>query len=120
MIKEDFPVEGSRYEGGISDGWQYQIKFSGRNLQSSLDMIKSFLEEEGYGALPIPETGADLLHFRFPAKHQQLQLFVDNGYIHNPIKILFDTGEARPKTLTLCIFNEKIPQHLLKFHGKIV
>ena len=119
MIKEDFPVAGSHYEGGISDGWQYQIKFSGRNLQSSLDMIKSFLIEEGYDEMPVPDTDKDLLHFRFPPKHQQLLLFTDNGYVHNPIKILFDTNEARPKTLTLCIFNEREPQHLLKFHGKV-
>ncbi len=119
MIKEDFPVEGSRYEDGISDGWQYQIKFSGRNLQASLDMIKSFLEEEGYGDLPVPQNEEELLYFRFPSKNQQLQLFADNGYIHNPIKILFEAGEKRLKTLTLCIFNEKIPKHLLKFHGKM-
>ena len=119
MIKEDFPPEGSQYEGGISDGWQYQIRFSGRNLQSSLEMIKSFLQEEGYGNVPIPQTTEELLHFRFPAKNQQLQLFGDTGYIHNPIKILFDSKESRLKTLTLCIFNENAEHHLLKFHGKM-
>jgi hypothetical protein len=119
VIREEFPVANSNYEGGISDGWQYQIKFAGSNLQSSLDMIKSFLEEEGYADTPMPTTAADLLHFRLPTKQDQILLFGDNGYVHNPIKILFDAQERFPKKLLLCIFNEKTENHLLRFHGKI-
>ena len=119
MIRDDFPPEGSLYEGGISDGWQYQIRFAGSNLQNSLDMVRAFLEEEGYAATPLPKTAAELLHFRLPKKQDQILLFGDNGYVHNPIKILFDLNDRVPKKLLLCIFNEKTDNHLLKFHGKI-
>ena len=119
MIREEFPPEGSLYQGGISDGWQYQIRFAGSKLQSSLDMIRAFLDEEGYEEIPMPMTTEALLHFRLPSKQHQIALFGDNGYVHNPVKILFDATERKPKTLILCIFNEKADKHLLRFHGKI-
>lgn len=119
MIKEDFPAEGSTYGGGISDGWQYQVKFAGTHLQGSLDMVKAFLDEEGYGDLPIPTSADELLYFRLPKKQEQILLFGDNGYVHNPIKILFDPSDKLSKRLILCIFNEKADNHLLRFHGKI-
>ena len=119
MIRDDFPPEGSTYEGGISDGWQYQIRFAGSNLQNSLDMVRAFLEEEGYADVPLPKTAHELLHFRLAKKQDQILLFSDNGYVHNPLKILFDPNDRIPKKLLLCIFNEKRDNHLLKFHGKI-
>jgi hypothetical protein len=119
MIRDDFPPDGSTYEGGISDGWQYQIRFAGSNLQSTLDMVRTFLEEEGYADIPMPKTAEELLHFRLPTKQDQILLFGDNGYVHNPLKILFDPHDRVPKKLILCIFNEKINNHLLKFHGKM-
>ncbi len=119
MIREEFPTVGSLYQGGISDGWQYQIRFAGSKLQASLDMIRAFLEEEGYEDVPLPLTSEELLHFRLPSKQKQINLFGDNGYVHNPVKILFDPTERVPKTLILCIFNETIDNHLLRFHGKI-
>jgi hypothetical protein len=119
MIREDFPPTGSTHEGGLSDGWQYQIRFRGSNLQATFDMVKAFLTEQGYADLPLPKDSSELLYFRLPTKQQQISLFNDNGYSHNPIKILFDPNEARPRTLILCLFNEKEEQHLLKFHGKI-
>ena len=119
MIRESFPLEGSNYEGGVSDGWQYQIKFAGTNLQASLDMIKIFLAEEGYTDVPIPQTADELLLFRLPTKQEQILLFGDNGYVHNPIKILFDPSDKLTKKLILCIFNEKAENHLLRFHGKM-
>ena len=118
MIREDFPPEGSQYEGGISDGWQYQIKFAGSNLQAALDMIRAFLAEEGYENVPLPLTSGELLHFQLPKKSEQMALFAENGYVHNPVKILFDAADRKGKKLILCIFNEKIENHLLKFHGK--
>ena len=119
MIREAFPEAGSRYSDGHSDGRQYQIVFTGTNLNQSLEMIRSFLEEEGYGEIPLPANGAELLHFRLPTRRDQIMLFADNGYVHNPVKILFNPAQAKPKTLTLCIFNEKTENHLLKFHGKL-
>ncbi len=119
MIREEFPLEGSNYEGGKSDGWQYQVAFSGTNLQASYDMLRDFLQQEGYEDVPLPLYAPDLLLFRLPTKRGQILLFGDNGYVHNPIKILFKSDETKPKTLILCIFNEQAPQHLLKFHNKL-
>ena len=119
MIKEDFPPAGSNYQGGISDGWQYQIRFAGSTLQGSLDMVHAFLEEEGYADVPLPKTAEEFLHFRLPTKQEQILLFGDNGYVHNPIKLLFDANERIAKKILLCIFNEKVDNHLLKFHGKV-
>jgi hypothetical protein len=118
-IRDNFPPNGSNYEGGHSDGWQYQVIFSGTNLHASLEMIKSFLEQEGFAQIPIPQNVEELLFFRLPTRREQILLFGDNGYIHNPIKILFKHDEIRPKTLILCIFNENAENHLLRFHGKI-
>lgn len=118
-IREDFPPEGSNYEGGQSDGWQYQVVFSGTNLQASLDMVKTFLQEQGFADIPLPKNAEELLFFRLPTRREQILLFGDNGYMHNPIKILFKPDENRPKTLILCIFDENAENHLLRFHGKI-
>ncbi len=119
MIRTDFPPSGSHYEGGSSDGWCYQVRFAGGNLQASLDMVRTFLDEEGYAEIPIPKTSEELLYFKIPVKREQILLFGDNGYVHNPIKILFLPAETRPKTLILCLYNEQTEGHLLKFHGKI-
>jgi hypothetical protein len=57
--------------------------------------------------------------FRLATKQEQIVLFGDNGYVHNPIKILFDPSDKLTKRLILCIFNEKAENHLLRFHGKL-
>jgi hypothetical protein len=119
MIREEFPPEGSTYEGGLSDGYQYQIRFRGSTLQGALDMVRAFLTEEGYGDVPLPKDADEMLYFRLPTKQQQISLFHDNGYSHNPIRILFDPNESRPRTLIVCLFDEKADGHLLKFHNKI-
>ena len=119
MIRSDFPPDGSTYEGGKSDGWQYQVRFAGANLQATFDMIRTFLEEEGYADVLIPADAKELLHFKLPTKRDQILLFGDNGYVHNPIKILFEPNETRNRTLIVCIFNEKAARHLLRFHNKL-
>jgi hypothetical protein len=118
MIRSDFPPDGSTYEGGKSDGWQYQVRFAGANLQSTFDMIRVFFEEEGQD-VPLPADAKELLHFKLPTKRDQILLFGDNGYVHNPIKILFEPSETRNRTLIVCLFNEKAERHLLRFHNKL-
>jgi hypothetical protein len=54
--------------------------------------------------------------FRLPTRNKQILLFEDNGYVHNPIKILFPTDGRKRNVLILCVYNEAEPQHLLKFH----
>ena len=52
-LRESFPAAGSDYLGGASDGYEYHTTFSGSSLRKSYDMVKSFLQEEGYGDIPI-------------------------------------------------------------------
>ncbi|MFN0215429.1 MAG: hypothetical protein ACKVT2_14320 [Saprospiraceae bacterium] len=78
-------------------------------------MLKQFLTEEGYGDIPVPETAAELKLFKKP-RHAQLQMFAERGYAHNPIKILFPDQR---NTLILCVYNEREPDHLLRFHGLV-
>jgi hypothetical protein len=79
-------------------------------------MVRQFLQEEGYGDIPLPATPADLSLFR-RSMRRQLCLFDELGYIHNPVKILFSPDARQRSTLILCIYNERAPDHLLRFHG---
>lgn len=116
-MREQFPEAGSDYLGGQSDGWEYRTVFTGSNLNYTYDMIRGFLREEGYGDVPLPETAEELRLFRRP--RGQVQLFAEQGYVHNPIKILFPKKPLQRGTLILCIYNEKAEKHLLRFHDII-
>jgi hypothetical protein len=117
MIREDFPPPGSpSYLDGECDGWEYRITFRAGTLQKTYDMVRAFLDEEGYDDIPLPDNAEDLKLFRQDNRKKQLVMFEDNGYVHNPIKILFPASSKFRNALTLCLFNEKEPQHLLKFH----
>jgi hypothetical protein len=115
-MRVQFPEAGSNYLGGTSDGWEYRTAFAGSRLAYAYDMIRQFLQEEGYGDVPLPESAADLKLFK-KSRVPQLELFAERGYIHNPVKILFPTDPVQRNTLILCIYNEKEPNHLLRFHG---
>lgn len=115
-IKEEFPAAGAQYMGGESDGWEYRVVFAGSSLEQSYAMVTAFLEEEGYGDIPVPEDAEELALFRLPTRNKQILLFEDNGYVHNPVKILFPLNRRQKKTLILCIYNEQIKGHLTRFH----
>lgn len=115
-IREQFPLPGDEYLGGTSDGWEYRTVFAGAKLAYTYEMVKQFLREEGYGDVPVPETVEELNLFKRP-RTRQLQLFSERGYIHNPVKILFPNDTRQRNVLILCVYNEKEPQHLLRFHG---
>lgn len=116
-IREHFPEADADYLGGQSDGWEYKTVFSGSTLKDSYAMVRQFLQEEGYADVPLPETVEDLLLFKFPNRDGQLLLFAENGYMHNPIKILFHPHRRKSNTLILHIYNERVPGHLLRFYG---
>ncbi len=116
-IRTQFPEAGSSYLEGKSDGWEYRTVFSGSSIKHSYQMVRQFLLEEGYADIPLPENEEDLLLFKFPHKNGQILLFAENGYVHNPIKILFHPHRNKSNTLILCIYNEQIPGHLLRFYG---
>ena len=115
-IREEFPIAGTNYMDGESDGWEYRVVFSGSSLEQSYAMVTAFLEEEGYSDIPLPEDAAELAMFRLPTRNKQILLFEDNGYVHNPVKILFPTNRRNKKTLILCLYNEQIKGHLTRFH----
>lgn len=115
-MREQFPEAGTAYMGGSSNGWEYRSVFAGSRLSATYDMVRQFLQEEGYGDLPLPATADELKLFKKP-RSGQFQLFGERGYIHNPIKILFPYPPAPRNALLLCIYNERAAQHLLHFHG---
>jgi hypothetical protein len=115
-IRTEFPEAGSDYQGGTSDGWEYRVVFTGNRLNDVYNMVRAFLEEEGYGDLPIPVNADELRCFK-SSKNAQPGLFDLNGYIHNPIKILFLPARQRRITLGLYIYNIAAEGHLLRFHG---
>ncbi len=115
-LRDNFPPPGSDYLGGESDGYEYKTVFSGISLEHSYDMIRQFLKEEGYKDIPLPKDVEELKLFRLPTRNKQILMFEDNGYVHNPIRILFPTDGRKKKTLILCVYNEADPEHLVKFH----
>jgi hypothetical protein len=118
-LRDDFPPAGSDYMGGECDGYEYKTVFWGTSLEIAFAMVRQFLLEEGYQDVPIPKNAAELSLFRIPAKNGQIILFEDNGYVHNPIKILFPQDRRKKNTLILCVYNEGDEHHLLKFHRKL-
>ncbi|MFK8105127.1 MAG: hypothetical protein AB8G15_21625 [Saprospiraceae bacterium] len=116
-IRSEFPTAGSDYLDGQSDGWEYRTAFAGTSVEASYTMLKAFLKEEGYGDIPLPSSSTELNLFRHPALGNQIPLFQERGYFHNPIKIFFHSHRLKTNTLILCIYNETAEQHLLKFHG---
>ena len=105
-LREDFPKTGSEYLGGESDGNIYRTTFAGSNLKSTYEMVRQFLQEEGYKEVPLPKDEAELKRFRLQTRNKQILLFEDNGYIHNPVKILFPNDGRKKTTLILELYNE--------------
>ena len=116
-LRNNFPQNGEDYLGGTSNGAEYKISFAGTTIKDSFAMLCKFLDEEGYSDIPLPKNAKELLYFKNPPKQKQLQLFNESGYFHNPIKVFFPNGKRKENTLEVIIYNEKAPDHLLKFHG---
>lgn len=115
-LRDNFPPADSDYMGGECDGYEYRTVFGGSKLEATYEMVRQFLQEEGYEDIPLPKDAEELKLFRLPTRNKQILMFEDNGYVHNPIKILFPADRRKRSTLILCVYNEADPQHLLKFH----
>lgn len=118
-LRETFPPAGEEYMGGESDGYVYRTVFAGSTLAHSYEMIRQFLKEEGYGDVPLPEDAEELELFRLPIRNRQILLFEDNGYVHNPVKVLFPLDRRQKRKLVLEIYNEQADLHLLRFHRRL-
>lgn len=116
-IRYNFPMEGEEAGGGKSDGYCFRLTFAAGRLERTYEMVRAFLEEEGYGMLPLPKDAEELRLFRLPPKlRHQLSLFGDNGYVHNPIKILFPVPAGGQGALVVELYNDSCPDHLVRFH----
>lgn len=118
-LRDSFPPAGTEYLGGHSDGYVYRTAFTAKTIDQAYEMVRRFLHEEGYADVPLPEDAETLQKFRLRTRNKQILLFEDNGYVHNPIKILFPVDTRRRCTLILEIYNEQAPNHLLRFHRKL-
>jgi hypothetical protein len=117
-IREAFPSAEEEYLGGKSDGNIYSTVFISKKGEITYDMVRAFLKDEGFGDIPLPADFDELLKFRIPSRNKQILLFEDNGYTHNPIKILFPKTGKSTKKLILELYNENAEGHLLRFHRK--
>lgn len=116
-IRDNFPVAGETVEGGTSDGYRYRVTFAAGRTEATFTLIRSFLAEQGYADVPLPRDAEELRKFCLPPKlRHQLSLFGDNGYVHNPVKILFPVPAGRRGCLILELYNEAASDHLLRFH----
>lgn len=116
-IRYNFPAAGEKTGGGTSDGYCFRVIFAAGRLERTYEMVRTFLKEEGYGLLPLPKDADELRLFRQPPKlRHQLSLFGDNGYVHNPVKILFPVPAGQRGALVVELFNEADPNHLTRFH----
>ena len=116
-LRYNFPSADEPTAGGSSDGYCFRITFAAGRLARSYEMVLAFLKEEGYGDLPFPKDVDELCLFRLPPKlRHQLSLFGDNGYVHNPVKILFPVPAGQRGALTVELYNEACEDHLIRFH----
>lgn len=118
-LRDDFPGEGEDNWGGVSDGYCFSISFAAGRLESSYKMVTDFLIEQGYADVPVPADLSELKAFRMPPKlRHQLSLFGEDGYVHNPVKIVFPPKGSKRATLLLRLYNERAAGHLLRFHDR--
>lgn len=118
-LRRDFPPAGSDRYGGTSDGYCLRIAFAAGRTDRSYAMLRDFLREAGYGEVPLPADEAELRRFRLPPRMRvQLSLFGDDGYVHNPVKVLFPPPGGKRGSLILEIYDERAEGHLLRFHGR--
>lgn len=118
-LRYNFPAAGEAYEGGVSDGYCYRVTFAAGRLENTYALVIAFLREQGYAQIPVPKNVADLKCFRLPPKlRHQLSLFGEDGYVHNPIKILFPAPFRQRGALRLELYNEAMNDHLLRFHRR--
>jgi hypothetical protein len=118
-IRSDFPPAGTEREGGTSDGYRLRIQFRAGRLDQTYRLLRAFLREQGYGAVPIPATVEELRAFRLPPRlRHQLSLFGEDGYVHNPLKILFPPPGGKRGALWLELYDERAAGHLLRFHRR--
>ena len=120
LLRRSFPAKDTEAHGGRCDGYCFRITFAAGKLERSYTMVRAFLVEHGYGGVPLPADVGELRAFRLPPKlRHQLSLFGEDGYVHNPLKILFPPKGGKAGSLILELYHEQAPNHLLRFHQRL-
>ena len=118
-LRENFPPYGSEVLGGTSDGLVYTTAFVGTSLTASLELIRLFLDEQGYSEVPLPRTGEEMLAFLQPERGCHPNLFEEPSYAHNPVRVTFPKRDRLRRKLVVELYNESAPEHLLRFHRRL-
>ena len=117
-IRDDFPPYGSAVHGGESDGLVYRTAFRGSTLDATLAMVRTFLDEEGYGDVPLPRDAETMLAFLRPEEGRHPHLFERPDYAHDPVRIVLPPRDRLRRKLLVELYNEAAPDHLLRFHRR--
>ena len=117
-LRHNFPPYASRALGGESDGLRYRTTFAGSTMADTLEMVRAFLDEEGYGDVPIPAQAEDMLAFLRPAAGRPPSLFEEAEYAHYPVRLILPRTDRRRRQLRVELFNESAPDSLLRFHRR--
>ena len=93
------------------DGWVCSFAFDGENEDESFSKLRSFLENEGFGDIPLPPSARRLFWDYLKPD--------DDGnfgtYVWHPIKIGIDWYQVNG--LILGIYNEDCPDHMALWEG---
>ena len=117
-LRENFPPYGSEVLGGTSDGLVYTTAFVGTSLAATLELIRLFLDEQGYPEVPLPRTSEEMLAFLQPEHGCHPNLFEQPSYAHNPVRLTFPKRDRLRRKLVVELYNEAAPGHLLRFHRR--
>ncbi len=117
-LRHDFPPYGSTALGGTSDGVLYTTCFAGTTLEATLGMVRVFLDEEGYEDVPIPATTEEMLAFLQPEEGAHPHLFARPAYAHNPVRLVLPARDRLRRKISVELYNEHVPGHLLRFHRR--
>ena len=117
-LRHDFPPFGAEVLGGRSDGLVYTTAFGGGSMDDTLAMVRSFLDEEGYGDVVIPGSAAEMLAFLRPEHNRHPHLFERPDYAHFPVRLVLPARDPRRRRLTVELYNEAAPDALLRFHRR--
>ena len=117
-LRHNFPPCDSSILGGASDGLIYKTAFAGSSMEDTLNMVRIFLKEEGYGDIPLPASGEEMLLFLHPERGRHPHLFEDPDYAHYPVRLVLPKRDRLRKKIIVELYNEAAPDSLLRFHRR--
>lgn len=95
------------------DNWMFNTGFNGYSSQETFEHLKTFLKENGYGDIPIPEDSRRLWRDYLQPDDDGIQ----GSFIWHPIEILQHPYHVTGLQLNIC--NEFHPDHMALWEGTI-